>query len=171
MHHCPPMLARWQADLDATAGFCETPAANFGQGANCECLTCRRARAVGRWGGIAVTRKLLYLATLALPVFVLASAEAQAQTSKASPSVWNRAVEATAGLFRRPDRRAEQPTPANDVKRATWNEPLPKGKAVPPADKAGAPAATAESKRVKSSSRAAKKPSRTLYEYMAQERP
>ena len=123
--------------------------------------------------------KLPYLATLALAVFVLARAEAQAQTSKASPSVWNRVVDATTGLFRRPAKLSVGPSlAASDVKQATWNEPRPKGKAVPqtdkagpPTEKAGAPAVTVESKRVTSSSRAANKPPRTLYEYMAQERP
>ena len=125
-----------------------------------------------RAGGIGVTMKLPYLATLALAVFVLARAEAKAQTSKASPSVWNRAVEATTGLFRRPVKRPVSPSAAaSDVKQATWNEPRPKGTVVPPTDEAGAPAATAKSKPAISSSRTAKKPPRTLYEYMAQERP
>jgi hypothetical protein len=119
-----------------------------------------------RAGGIAVTMKLPCLATLALAVLLLARSEAQV-----SPSVWNRAVDATTGLFRRPVKRTEKASPANNVKRATWNEPRPKGKAGPAAEKTAAPDATAEPKRMMKSSRAAKKSSRTLYEYMAQERP
>jgi hypothetical protein len=122
-------------------------------------------------GGIAVTMKLPCLATLALAVLLLPRAEAQTRDAETSPSVWNRAVDATTGLFRRPVKRTEKPSSANDVKRATWNEPRPKGKAGPQSDKTGAAEATAASKRVTSSSRAAKKPPRTLYEYMAQERP
>jgi hypothetical protein len=104
-------------------------------------------------------------------MFLLVRAERQAPAEQASPSVWNRAVDATTGFLRRPGKRDEKPSPVSDAQRATWNEPRPKGKAGLMSDKAGAPVAAAEAKRANRTSRSAKKPSRTIYEYMAQERP
>lgn len=126
---------------------------------------------------VSVSMKLSSWATLAA-VFVLAHAQTHAQTVPGSPSAWNRLVETTNGLLRRPAKRSESPpVTARAVKQATWNETRPQGKTPPAAEpaktkkksKPSTPGTTASSKRAPA--RDLKKPPRTLSEYMAQERP
>ena len=81
-------------------------------------------------------------------------------------------MHSTTGLFRRPaNRTAVRSKVSSDVKQATWNEPLPKKQASPAAKKQGRPSATKAAPKAPRTLNGSKKPPRTIYQYMAQERP